>query len=148
MRKSPSLHSHSQIFKYVQLKHILSATFLWFRPSLDVRSPWARLCSLFIWIRYDDFKLVFPKLNCPIQAACRHSNLGLSSQQPCYYSAVPNQGHRHFWELGNKALFIYPAKSNFFVRLQIFRYAGCNFLPPEELTPMQKIMSALLCVYG
>ena len=33
------------------------------------------------------------------------------------------------------ALFIYPAKSNFFVRLQIFLYAGCNFFPPEELPP-------------
>ena len=36
------------------------------------------------------------------------------------------------------ALFIYPVKSNFFVRLQIFLYAGCNFLPPEELTPNAK----------
>ena len=27
-----------------------------------------------------------------------------------------------------RALFIYPAKSNFFVRLQIFLHAGCNFL--------------------
>ena len=31
------------------------------------------------------------------------------------------------------ALFIYPAKSYFLVRLQIFPHAGCNILPPEEL---------------
>ena len=36
------------------------------------------------------------------------------------------------------ALLIYPAKSNFFVRLQIFLHAGCNVLPPEELTPHAK----------
>ena len=32
-----------------------------------------------------------------------------------------------------RAHFIYPAKSYFFVRLQIFLHGGCNFLPPLEL---------------
>jgi hypothetical protein len=32
-------------------------------------------------------------------------------------------------------LFIYPAKSDFVSRLQTFFYAGCKFLPPEELPP-------------
>ena len=40
---------------------------------------------------------------------------------------------QHCW-----ALFIYPAKSNIFVGLQIFLHAGCDFLPPEELTPNAK----------
>ena len=40
--------------------------------------------------------------------------------------------------LQTTALFIYPGKSNLFVRLQIFLHAGCSFLPPEELTPHAK----------
>ena len=36
------------------------------------------------------------------------------------------------------ALFIYPAKSYFFVRLQMFLHNGCDFLPPEELLPHAK----------
>ena len=36
------------------------------------------------------------------------------------------------------ALFISPANSDFFIRLQIFLHAGCNFLPPEELPPHAK----------
>ena len=47
----------------------------------------------------------------------------------------------------SRALFIYPAKSNFFVRLQIFLHAGCNFLPPEELTTHAIIMSVVIDVY-
>ena len=31
-----------------------------------------------------------------------------------------------------------PAKSYFFIRLQIFLHVGCNFLPPEELSPHAK----------
>ena len=31
-----------------------------------------------------------------------------------------------------------PAKSYFFIRLQIFLHVGCNFLPPEELPPHAK----------
>ena len=31
------------------------------------------------------------------------------------------------------ALFIYPTKSDIFVRLQVFLHAGYNFLPPKEL---------------
>ena len=34
--------------------------------------------------------------------------------------------------------FICPAKSDFFVRLQIFLHAGCNFLHPKELAPHAK----------
>ena len=31
-----------------------------------------------------------------------------------------------------------PAKSYFFIRLQIFLHVGCSFLPPEELPPHTK----------
>ena len=53
----------------------------------------------------------------------------------------------YFACLCSKALFIYPVKKFFFVRLQIFLHAGCNFLPPEELTPHAKIMSVVIDVY-
>ena len=46
----------------------------------------------------------------------------------------PNTNGKHFI----RALFIYPAKSDFFVRLQIFLHAGCNILPPKELPPHAK----------
>jgi hypothetical protein len=46
-----------------------------------------------------------------------------------------------------RALFIYPAKSDFFVRLQIFLHAGCNFLPPKKLPPHEKRMSVVIDVY-
>ena len=42
--EQPKIHSHSQIFKYIRPKHILSTTlalifrFLWFMPSLGVRT--------------------------------------------------------------------------------------------------------------
>jgi hypothetical protein len=40
---------------------------------------------------------------------------------------------------GLLALFIYPAKSDFFFfRLQIFLHAACNLLPPQALAPNAK----------
>ena len=45
------------------------------------------------------------------------------------------------------ALFIYPTKSYFFIRLQIFLHAGCNFLPSEELPPHAKMMSLVIDIY-
>ena len=38
----------------------------------------------------------------------------------------------------NPTISKYPAKSDFFIRLQIFLYASYNFLPPEELPPHAK----------
>ena len=35
-------------------------------------------------------------------------------------------------------LFICPAESDFFIRLQIFLHAGCIFLHPVELSPQGK----------
>ena len=42
--------------------------------------------------------------------------------------------------------FYLPCKKLIFVRLQIFLHDGCNFLHPEELLPMQKVMSVVIGV--
>ena len=60
----PKIHSHSQIFKYIRPKHILSATlaqnfrFLWFMLSLGVRGKNCKVIGRPVkWIRIVVFQL-------------------------------------------------------------------------------------------